>query len=191
LIIAISSSTRVCDLHLHPDLCEYIKNDQNEWNCDGDTLKRVTISNVSRITDKRPIELTCIMEKDKEEEQKTIRISQECRDSALDLMNTRSISPFITQSNDNSAHFQADSVQEDSKDTSRTPREVASKVFEYTESIGEKEEEKSDDEDYEETEKEEEEEEKKPPAKKRKIEKKEQNTAVSIGPKREMECPKC
>ncbi|GMT30472.1 hypothetical protein PFISCL1PPCAC_21769, partial [Pristionchus fissidentatus] len=70
VIVEVPSSTRVCDLHLHPDLCEYIQNDKNEWSCEGDALKRVTIGNVSRITHKRPIELVCRLKKDEGEEEK-------------------------------------------------------------------------------------------------------------------------
>ncbi|GMT30478.1 hypothetical protein PFISCL1PPCAC_21775, partial [Pristionchus fissidentatus] len=123
------SSTRVCDLHLHPDLKEYIKNNRSEWRCDGDKLQRVTISSVSRITDKRPIELTCRMKNDKGEEEKEgkeeenerkeeeipndlVMVKEEFPDAALVFMNNRSISPLRTQPVNAPAHFLGESVQE-------------------------------------------------------------------------------
>ncbi|GMT30474.1 hypothetical protein PFISCL1PPCAC_21771, partial [Pristionchus fissidentatus] len=103
----------------------------------------------------------------------------ECRDPELALMNYRSISPLITQPIDTPAHFQSDSVHEESKilnypanefdneetgstpegiqekannllESSRKTREVTSKVVDFSESGGEKEEKESGDEDYEE-----------------------------------------
>ncbi|GMT30480.1 hypothetical protein PFISCL1PPCAC_21777, partial [Pristionchus fissidentatus] len=70
MLLEVPSSTRVCDLHLHPDLKGFIKNDKSEWRCEGDILKSMTISSLSGITAKRPIELMCKEQKEEVEDKK-------------------------------------------------------------------------------------------------------------------------
>ncbi|GMT20104.1 hypothetical protein PFISCL1PPCAC_11401 [Pristionchus fissidentatus] len=64
-LIETSSLTRVCDLPNHPDLKKHIGNDRCEWTSyvERDNLNTITISGVSGITEKRPIQLKCTVKK--------------------------------------------------------------------------------------------------------------------------------
>ncbi|GMT30498.1 hypothetical protein PFISCL1PPCAC_21795, partial [Pristionchus fissidentatus] len=97
-------ATRVCDLHLHPDLKGFIKNDKSEWRCEGDFLRSVPISSLFSTTKKRPIELMCKIQREEEGEEEMrgggdeesnelISTTQEFREAALASINNRSIPP--------------------------------------------------------------------------------------------------
>ncbi|GMT09601.1 hypothetical protein PFISCL1PPCAC_898, partial [Pristionchus fissidentatus] len=63
ILIGVSSDTEVCHLPNHPDLIKHIGNGSCEWSCDGDALESVTISLLSGIKTKKPIELMCTVNK--------------------------------------------------------------------------------------------------------------------------------
>ncbi|GMT30491.1 hypothetical protein PFISCL1PPCAC_21788 [Pristionchus fissidentatus] len=191
--IEASRATRVCDLHLRPDFKRYIKNDQNEWICDGHVLGSVTISRLSGITAKRPIELMCKTLKEEENPVDLIVPKEECRDAALDSINNPPIPISITQPIDNSVPIQPDSIPDSSKIPAQALKNGETKSLPQGAGDGKQEgvKEEGNDDGYNENESGEEKGENGTPAKMRKMEKKEGNTSVSNGPKNEMECPKC
>ncbi|GMT30495.1 hypothetical protein PFISCL1PPCAC_21792, partial [Pristionchus fissidentatus] len=121
ILFEVPSSTRVCDLHLHPDLKGFIKNDKSEWRCEGDFLRSIPISSLFSNTKKRPIELMCKIQREEEIEDKMRGVGEsndlivskkkEVED-APDLIDNPSNPPLNSQSIDNSTSLQPNSIHD-------------------------------------------------------------------------------